>query len=104
MIRRPPRSTLFPYTTLFRSPPELLGAVAPRYLEVSKLTAPVLPAGGLPSGTPQTVDWEGAWGRRPPDTGSSPVCIQAVSHMKASCANRHRPFAVCGRPGFHPQG
>src|SRR3712207_7288345 len=24
MIRRPPRSTLFPYTTLFRSQPELL--------------------------------------------------------------------------------
>src|SRR6478609_11086832 len=24
MIRRPPRSTLFPYTTLFRSPPERL--------------------------------------------------------------------------------
>src|SRR5260370_29455268 len=27
MIRRPPRSTLFPYTTLFRSDPELHGAV-----------------------------------------------------------------------------
>src|SRR3712207_9107229 len=25
MIRRPPRSTLFPYTTLFRSPFELVG-------------------------------------------------------------------------------
>src|SRR3712207_8834413 len=25
MIRRPPRSTLFPYTTLFRSPPGRLG-------------------------------------------------------------------------------
>src|SRR3712207_7393919 len=25
MIRRPPRSTLFPYTTLFRSPPPRLG-------------------------------------------------------------------------------
>src|SRR3712207_6897528 len=25
MIRRPPRSTLFPYTTLFRSPPEYNG-------------------------------------------------------------------------------
>src|ERR1039458_3150117 len=25
MIRRPPRSTLFPYTTLFRSVPELAG-------------------------------------------------------------------------------
>src|SRR2546430_10382546 len=28
MIRRPPRSTLFPYTTLFRSPPELLVELA----------------------------------------------------------------------------
>src|SRR3712207_8324306 len=27
MIRRPPRSTLFPYTTLFRSPPRLVGGV-----------------------------------------------------------------------------
>src|SRR2546429_7373976 len=26
MIRRPPRSTLFPYTTLFRSPPRRPGA------------------------------------------------------------------------------
>src|SRR2546425_2199539 len=31
MIRRPPRSTLFPYTTLFRSPrPDARGAGAPR--------------------------------------------------------------------------
>src|SRR2546422_3603088 len=28
MIRRPPRSTLFPYTTLFRSPEPLRGAPA----------------------------------------------------------------------------
>src|SRR3712207_8980947 len=28
MIRRPPRSTLFPYTTLFRSPPARVGADA----------------------------------------------------------------------------
>src|SRR3712207_7135810 len=28
MIRRPPRSTLFPYTTLFRSLPETKGAYA----------------------------------------------------------------------------
>src|SRR4051812_49737363 len=37
MIRRPPRSTLFPYTTLFRSPPdgdavrELYGELVDRY-------------------------------------------------------------------------
>src|SRR2546422_7104299 len=38
MIRRPPRSTLFPYTTLFRSrrsqPEELLSAVGPGQLQV----------------------------------------------------------------------
>src|SRR2546430_4998792 len=28
MIRRPPRSTLFPYTTLFRSPPDSAGRAA----------------------------------------------------------------------------
>src|SRR5438034_3216927 len=30
MIRRPPRSTLFPYTTLFRSDQERLGALPAR--------------------------------------------------------------------------
>src|SRR2546422_7403090 len=33
MIRRPPRSTLFPYTTLFRSP--FLGACAPVVMPAS---------------------------------------------------------------------
>src|SRR5256885_12123114 len=33
MIRRPPRSTLFPYTTLFRSPREVLGDDADEALE-----------------------------------------------------------------------
>src|SRR5256885_12025561 len=32
MIRRPPRSTLFPYTTLFRSPRDIKGA--PAYFRV----------------------------------------------------------------------
>src|SRR2546430_12840267 len=30
MIRRPPRSTLFPYTTLFRSPPRVVQLAAAR--------------------------------------------------------------------------
>src|SRR3989442_5034825 len=29
MIRRPPRSTLFPYTTLFRSEPSLVSSLKP---------------------------------------------------------------------------
>src|SRR5258708_2590990 len=47
----PPASEL-----LARCPRALLGAKAPRYLEASKMTAPVVPAGGLPSGTPRTRD------------------------------------------------
>src|SRR3712207_7348814 len=31
MIRRPPRSTLFPYTTLFRSPAQKYATVFPEY-------------------------------------------------------------------------
>src|SRR3712207_6856661 len=34
MIRRPPRSTLFPYTTLFRSPPGILKS---KYLQEKML-------------------------------------------------------------------
>src|SRR2546422_7170357 len=32
MIRRPPRSTLFPYTTLFRSRTARLKSIAPQFL------------------------------------------------------------------------
>src|SRR5438067_8296884 len=39
LVRRPPRSTLFPYTTLFRSPPELVAA----HLNLDKATLEALP-------------------------------------------------------------
>src|SRR3712207_7480604 len=39
MIRRPPRSTLFPYTTLFRS----VGAADPQYARLRVQDRPVLP-------------------------------------------------------------
>src|SRR2546426_6456145 len=55
MIRRPPRSTLFPYTTLFRSPPnllELLGdKTAARRLATSA-GVPVLPGTDNPVKSP----------------------------------------------------
>src|SRR3712207_8333488 len=45
MIRRPPRSTLFPYTTLFRSPAERGGDQAPVRREMSeKLKVGIRPA------------------------------------------------------------
>src|SRR2546430_9667399 len=54
MIRRPPRSTLFPYTTLFRSSrfctvnPRCLGSCAPR-CKLSTSCAVELPAAKRPS-------------------------------------------------------
>src|SRR2546422_5091191 len=39
MIRRPPRSTLFPYTTLFRSPTDQTAPTAPSGLSSSNLTS-----------------------------------------------------------------
>src|SRR2546428_10386046 len=47
MIRRPPRSTLFPYTTLFRSPPSL-GFPACHTLHLgSNANVPTLSSSGL---------------------------------------------------------
>src|SRR5256884_6973459 len=53
MIRRPPRSTLFPYTTLFRSsaPPICISVVAPG---VSQRTM------GRPEGFAETVAFPGS--------------------------------------------
>src|SRR3712207_8161795 len=42
MIRRPPRSTLFPYTTLFRSPDDLVDEVGLRGVERQAGVADVL--------------------------------------------------------------
>src|SRR2546425_6301985 len=39
MIRRPPRSTLFPYTTLFRSLLELRGDFRHQFQEAQEITA-----------------------------------------------------------------
>src|SRR5688572_12757283 len=39
MIRRPPRSTLFPYTTLFRSEARIVEAVAEQPLEHRRIAA-----------------------------------------------------------------
>src|SRR5256885_7414495 len=53
MIRRPPRSTLFPYTTLFRS--QLLGAAA----ATARSAAPAAP--GVSPGAPRSGDEFGAF-------------------------------------------
>src|SRR3712207_9124463 len=49
MIRRPPRSTLFPYTTLFRSGGvSVLDVREPHEYEVANIGARLIPLGELP--------------------------------------------------------
>src|SRR5256884_2723661 len=53
MIRRPPRSTLFPYTTLFRSANELIvKAAAPVFVSVTVIGALVVASSWLPKSRP----------------------------------------------------
>src|SRR2546426_7313496 len=64
MIRRPPRSTLFPYTTLFRSNPSTLSVIEGQWATSTISTAVVsgsaqtvtLSAGGLPAGATATFN------------------------------------------------
>src|SRR2546427_9462738 len=54
MIRRPPRSTLFPYTTLFRSRLERLGDVVRRdHPDVTVLPVVLEPDGDDPRSRPE---------------------------------------------------
>src|SRR5256885_8704714 len=53
MIRRPPRSTLFPYTTLFRSPGR---PVARRHLRGGRLLRAVRGGGGAGAGAGRARD------------------------------------------------
>src|SRR2546426_3621860 len=57
MIRRPPRSTLFPYTTLFRSPgsPFTVGVSMTRFREYRELSKTVRAAGRRKATATQTA-------------------------------------------------
>src|SRR3712207_7556514 len=55
MIRRPPRSTLFPYPTLFRSPPTKMSSLTETAPSVLTVSSPV-PVWPTLSGTPASSD------------------------------------------------
>src|SRR3712207_7191964 len=68
MIRRPPRSTLFPYTTLFRSPADFLSSVRTSLVRHS-LWSP----GGPPCSPP---------GSSHPPPVSPAECLLALHHLR----------------------
>src|SRR2546430_9729101 len=57
MIRRPPRSTLFPYTTLFRSENTITFLGVPRSLDSTRRTS-VLPMEPVPPVTRMVLSWK----------------------------------------------
>src|SRR5258708_15265003 len=67
MIRRPPRSTLFPYTTLFRSVPAGSLTREQKASMIEKVTDAVVEAEGLPVKPATLVHIleipDGGWGR-----------------------------------------
>src|SRR5256886_11233506 len=56
MIRRPPRSTLFPYTTLFRSRREMLRRAPPDRDSVLEVAFDLLPLGNFDRGDVTAVE------------------------------------------------
>src|SRR3712207_8829855 len=80
MIRRPPRSTLFPYTTLFRSAPE--PATAP---PVSVEPRPA-PSAARPDGVPLVGARRRSWRRAALLAARSEEHTSELSHANISYA------------------
>src|SRR2546427_10374340 len=95
MIRRPPRSTLFPYTTLFRSPratdlaPQHHGELVPDFR--ARGTGPGVRAVPLPRGGGQPADQSGARSVR--ENGGAEVLRGAA---RASARGGRRLGNKCG--------
>src|SRR2546430_15554310 len=87
MIRRPPRSTLFPYTTLFRSREPGARAARPRAAGAPRHARTRRPHGGdhLPLG-------------RGPHREARVPRLEPVVRLPAAAARVHLPRALAGPP------
>src|SRR6266480_7892703 len=105
MIRRPPRSTLFPYTTLFRSgrggvDPLVVprGGAAPRSADGSRTTGPRAPGGESAAADPRpdgrragTGPGYGGDGRPDPRDRSRAAILLALAQHHSRRRGRQRP-------------
>src|SRR2546421_12934089 len=83
MIRRPPRSTLFPYTTLFRSP-STAPSSPPAIRDVSETTPPpphtASGAGGIPQAPLPTPAQPDRSDKSPSSPPAHPTAKKAIYH------------------------
>src|SRR2546429_9706601 len=107
MIRRPPRSTLFPYTTLFRSATEIASREGKEAKTVASTTRwPVALAGAVLAATAVTVlvwldpgEWRGplVWGHPPPGADNPGFPLWESSR---GAAPRTKPPGHTGGAGY----
>src|SRR3990167_10527921 len=98
MIRQPPRSTLFPYTTLFRSPGghPAHGFLLPRHGPLGRpAAAPRVRPGLAPAPA-------GAFAAPAPDPGAGPACAGLAP--AAAPWHAHRGGAPVAPPRPRPAG
>src|SRR2546430_4300197 len=81
MIRRPPRSTLFPYTTLFRSPRS-------RHSGCRELAAP------FPTRPIERKTWRSEEHTSELQSQSNLVCRLLLEKKKSCCARTHTTYAL----------
>src|SRR5260370_20920484 len=97
MIRRPPRSTLFPYTTLFRSPASSLAASRPPRTRRSLSRSPTRPDRPASSPRPRSALAQHREGRSEEHTSElqshlNLVCRLLLEKKKNDKRSTHSPL------------
>src|SRR3989442_4494306 len=92
MIRRPPRSTLFPYTTLFRSLDELRGTLRPEEARVMELYYDVGERGEMHHNPAKNVLWIAR------DPGEIAAKLRMTEADVRLLVARPQGQMLCGRP------
>src|SRR2546430_17626378 len=116
MIRRPPRSTLFPYTTLFRSvgvrgmtwflfgrfgTPPLLAILGRKAMEgVGAVRAAATADGELWRGPINALKPEHEWFKKEPQHLIELLTLPALQLVASGCNFLHA--VIMGKPPFHP--
>src|SRR3712207_8441401 len=96
MIRRPPRSTLFPYTTLFRSLGNASGLMKEELRLLDSLLIRVAEESKVPAGQALAVDRHGFSDRKSTRLNSSHANISyAVFCLKKKQRPASQPCAPC---------
>src|SRR3712207_8746082 len=86
MIRRPPRSTLFPYTTLFRSSGQVVRRLG--VLDLRRALRPIVRAGAAESGkSPGLRGGSEIWLREPAVQDSGTDLDRKSTRLNSSHAN-----------------